>query len=106
MKHEPTADMTYEPRQQFLMQPGEEYLGYASINTYGEINFRPKVKNENTDKEGAETLKRSDGVTICQTKKTYLIHITIAKDMLTFSSISQKMLLASQLLTRYIKRKR
>lgn len=98
-------DLQFEPRPQIVMKPGVEYLGYASINTFGEMNFRPKVKEEGTGAEGAETLKRTDGITICQTKKTFLIHMTFPKDRLSFREISNKMVAATQLLTHYIKRK-
>lgn len=99
-----THDQEFEARESFVMQPGQEYLGYAMINTMGEMHFRPKVKEERSG-ETAETLHRTNGITVCQTKNTFLLHITIYKDELTLTNLTNKLMLAIRILKNYIRPK-
>ncbi|MDO4210404.1 MAG: hypothetical protein Q4D23_01630 [Bacteroidales bacterium] len=99
-------DLQFEPADGFVMEPGKEYPGYGMINRYGEMHFRPRTKRENTADPTAETLYRSDGVTICESKNTFMLHVTLPKTGLSFTTITNRLLAAATRLTPYLKIKR
>lgn len=96
----------FEPADAFVMEPGKEYPGYGMINRYGEMHFRPRTKRTATPDPTAETLYRSDGVTICESKNTFMLHVTLPKTGLSFTTITNRLLAAATRLTSYIRIKK
>lgn len=96
----------YEQKEPLRMEPGTEYHGWASINSFGEMHFYPDEEKPKTEKEGAETLVRTEGVTITQTPRTFLIYLTFDKSELSHFKMATRFNTAMTHLLKYLKPKK
>lgn len=105
-KIKPRPDEQYEEKESLRMEPGTEYHGWASINSFGEMHFYPDEEKPKTDKEGAETLVRTEGVTITQTPRTFLIYLSFDKSELSHLKMANRFNTAMTHLLKYLKPKK
>lgn len=104
IKERPTDE--FEPKEQIKMEPGTEYHGWASVNSFGEMHFYPDEEKPQAQKEGAETLVRTEGVTITHTQRTFLVYLTFDKSDLSHMRLANRFNVALTHLLKYLKPKK
>lgn len=105
-KLKPRTTDEYEPKEPVKMEPGTEYHGWAHINSFGEMHFYPDEEKPKAEKEGAETLVRTEGVTITQTANTFLIYLSFDKTGLSHAKLWGRFNTAMTHLLKYIRPKK
>lgn len=105
-KIKPRTDEQYEQKESVRLEPGFEYHGWFTVNSFGEGHFYPDEEKPKAEKEGAETLVRTEGVTITQTARTFMVYLCFDKSELSHLRLANRFNIAMSQLIKYLKPKK